>query len=312
MVDFAAMRFRRRWWLVSRHAETMAALAEKSDLPYQNDVVKTTDSDEILLSWLKGQEDKPLLTLFHGLEGCSQSHTVRSVAKYFHSRGWTVAVPHFRSCGMMNHLPRAYHAADGAEVRWMIDYCNAAFGHSMSFAAGVSLGGNALIHGMAQGAQITAGAVISAPLNLPAAAEQLSEGMTHMIYGRHFVRLLRQKVRNKMRHYPALSDERTLNKIKTIRDFDREYTAPIHGFASENDYWQRGSTESALRGMKTPLICINALNDPLVPSKTLPDTGNNQVVFCRPKYGGHGAFIGTPTNWLGMTIGEFFKAVSGQ
>ena len=115
-----------------------------------------------------------------------------------------------------------------------------------------------------------------------------------------------------MKHYPALSNEKTLNKIHTIRDFDAAYTAPIHGFENENDYWMKGSVVNALKNINIPLICINALNDPLVPKKTLPDTANDNVVFCRPKYGGHGAFIGSPTNWLGITIGEFFTDISGQ
>ena len=312
MGRFVARRFRRRWWMVSRHAETLAALAEKTQLPYQNDVVKTTDGDDILLSWLEGDKNKPLLTLFHGLEGCAQSHTVRTIAKYFHSLKWTVAVPHFRSCGRMNRLPRAYHAADGNEVEWMLKYCNAAFPHTLSFAAGVSLGGNALIHGIRKDANLSAAAVVSAPLNLPDAAKQLSSGITHAIYGKYFVRLLTQKIRDKMKHYPALLNEKTINKIHTIRDFDAAYTAPIHGFKNENDYWMKGSAVNALKNINIPLICINALNDPLVPKNTLPDTANKNVVFCRPKYGGHGAFIGSPKNWLGITIGEFFTDISGQ
>ena len=55
-------------------------------------------------------------------------------------------MPHFRSCGgYINHNLRAYHAADTAEVDWMLRYCADTFPHSVAYATGVSLGGNMLI-----------------------------------------------------------------------------------------------------------------------------------------------------------------------
>ncbi|MGI9297298.1 MAG: YheT family hydrolase [Gammaproteobacteria bacterium] len=306
----AADSFRRPWWLCSAHAETVAALYDRGTLPYQNDVAKTPDGDEVLLSRLPGRPGKPLLVVFHGLEGCAQSRTVRAAAAFFAARHWTVAAPHFRSCGRMNILPRAYHAADGADVRWFMEYFRAENPGAPMFAAGVSLGGNALIRGLAgeNAPPVRAAATISAPLNLPAAARRLSRGVSHLIYGRHFVKLLRDKVRQKQKRYPAVADEKQLRAVRNIGDFDRVYTAPVHGFANAEEYWREGSAETALLQMKTPLLCINAQNDPLVPANSLPQTASDKVVFCRPKHGGHGAFFGAPRDWLGQTLYDFFAA----
>lgn len=299
--------------MLSGHAETVAAFWERGTLPYREDVAKTPDGDEVLLHFLPGRPQKPLLIVFHGLEGCSQSRAVRAVAKFFSQREWTVAAPHFRSCGRMNLLPRAYHAADGEDCRWLAEYFRATHPDSPLFAAGVSLGGNALIHSLnlQNAPPLRAAATISAPLNLPAAAQRLSGGATHWIYGRHFVKLLRAKVREKRARYPALADDKMLKRTRTIADFDRMYTAPVHGFASAEEYWRKGSAETALREMQTPLLCINAQNDPLVPAHSLPQAASDKVAFCRPPHGGHGAFFGAPQNWLGQTIYDFFKTAGG-
>ena len=306
---FSPARFRRDWRLFSGHLETIAALAEKDEITYENSVVNTPDQDEVLMCWIPGLPKKPVIVIFHGLEGCAQSHTVRAIAAYFAAQKWTVAAPHFRSCGHMNLLPRAYHAADSADIKWMIDFFASAFGRRDIYAAGVSLGGNALIKCLdGEQTPVRAAAAISAPLNLPAAAKRLSGGLSHLLYGRHFVKLLRKKIIQKSVRYPALCGKEKLRQIRTIGDFDRLYTAPAHGFAGAEEYWRAGSAEDALLRMKMPLLCINAQNDPFIPAKMLPQKASKNVVFCRPKHGGHGSFIGAPSNWLGETLHQFFTA----
>ena len=310
--DNAAPHFIPQKWLFSGHLETIAALREKDTLPYETQVINTPDDDPVLFNWLDGAPDKPLIVIFHGLEGCCQSHTVRTIAKYFNDRRWTVVAPHFRSCGLVNKHPRAYHAADHADVRWMINFSCANFEAASCFAVGVSLGGNALIQHLDKMPAdapygIRAAATVSAPLNLPAAARHLSRGLVHYVYGRHFVKRLCKKIKQKMTRYPMLCDIKKLNRVRTIADFDELYTAPIHGFDNAEAYWNAGCAQAALLRTKTPLLCVNALNDPMIPPLTLPQQASPYVAFCRPKNGGHGAFIGAPDDWLPSILYNFFK-----
>ena len=71
---------------------------------------------------------RPLLVLFHGLEGSSSSHYAQAFADVAGSRGWACAVPHFRGCsGELNLAPRAYHSGDFAEIDWMLQaFCQPA------------------------------------------------------------------------------------------------------------------------------------------------------------------------------------------
>lgn len=302
--------FRRYFWLFSRHLETMGAAFSKSPaVHYQRKTVQSFDGEKIALDFSAGDPQKPLLTVFHGLEGCSQSRTVRQITVGFIRRGWSVAVPHFRSCGgYINHNLRAYHAADTAEVDWMLHYCADAFPHSMAYAAGVSLGGNMLINRLAEDnpPPLAAAAAISAPFDLNISVRMIDAGPNRLLYARHFLKTLRAKVMKKSLRYPNVCDWEKIRRVKTLADFDELYTAPIHGFKSAEEYWRCGSCSHSINRIKTPLICINALNDPMVPVSTLPKTAVPPVVFCRPRHGGHGSFIGRPREWLSDTLANFF------
>ena len=318
----SASDFRRPPWLFSRHLETVAAaLSRRPAVEYRREIVPLPDQDEIALDYILGDAARPVVVLFHGLEGCSQSRTLRVFADGFARMGWSVAAPHFRSCGgHMNKLPRAYHAGDRRDIRWILNHCKNAFVHAGAlFAVGVSLGGNALVKHLAhsqsrQDEIASAAVVVSVPHNLALSARAMDAfGINRALYARHFLKTLREKIHRKRRRFPALCDPKKIRRVRRIADFDELYTAPVHGFASAADYWEKSSCGGDLRRVRVPLLCINALNDPLVPSETLvPPEAAPAVVFRRPRHGGHGGFIGDPPDWLFGQARDFFAEVSGR
>ena len=61
------------------------------------------------------------------------------------AHGWHFSMPHFRGCsGELNLAPRAYHSGDFADVGWMLGRMRER-ACAPVLAAGVSLGGNALL-----------------------------------------------------------------------------------------------------------------------------------------------------------------------
>ena len=113
--------------------------------PYRRERWATPDGDFIDLDWLPQHTDAPLLVLFHGLEGSSRSHYARSIMGAALALGWNGVVPHFRGCsGEPNRFARAYHSGDSAEIDWILARL-AARHPAPVVAAGVSLGGNALL-----------------------------------------------------------------------------------------------------------------------------------------------------------------------
>ena len=87
-----------------------------------------------------------LVVLFHGLEGCSQSHYARALMQLVRDQGWRGVVPHFRGCsGEANRLVRSYHSGDSREIDSIIRRLKNENSRAEIYVAGVSLGGNMLL-----------------------------------------------------------------------------------------------------------------------------------------------------------------------
>jgi predicted alpha/beta-fold hydrolase len=311
--------YRAPWWLPGGHAQTVYPyfLLRRPPPPYRRERWDTPDGDFVDLDWSDGASDAPLLALFHGLEGGSNSHYATAMMRAAARRRWRGAVIHFRGCsGEPNRLARAYHSGDAGEIAWMLQRLRARNPAGALFAAGVSLGGNALLKWLGrEGADarsvIDAAAAVSAPMDLMTAGERLGDGLNRL-YGAHFLRTLRTKSLAKLAHFPDLYDADTVRRARTLRDFDNVVTAPLHGYRDTDDYWTCASSKPDLRGIGVPTLIVHARNDPFLPGRYLPaaDEVSASVTLDFPADGGHAGFVSGrfPGNldWLPERLLAFF------
>lgn len=198
-------------WLWGGNAQTIYPylIRQSASIPYRRERWELDDGDFVDVDWVDGEVDKPLVVLFHGLEGGSRSHYALSMMQYLKRRQWNGVVIHFRGCsGYLNRLPRAYHAGDSAEIDWMLKRIASIQSQSQKtnrtvYAIGVSLGGNALLkwlgeQGKVANQHIVAVAAISVPLDLVAAGNVLDKGF-NQLYTRHFLSSLKQKIWEKQK-----------------------------------------------------------------------------------------------------------------
>jgi uncharacterized protein len=164
-------------------------------------------------------------------------------------------------------------------------------------AAGVSLGGNALLRwaeeaGNTAAPVVRALAAISAPVDLAAAGAAIDHGVNWLIYARTFLRTMKPRALAKWQQYPRLFDRERLIAARTLHDFDDCFTAPLHGFASADDYWRRASAKPHVEAIRVPALLLNARNDPLVPHASLPrqHSVGAHVTLWQPRAGGHVGF----------------------
>lgn len=290
-------------WLPGGHAQTIYPLLIKPEAPaFRRERWETPDGDFIDLDWKENlsaeKNGHPLLILFHGLEGSSNSHYARTMMHAIAALGWTGVVIHFRGCsGEPNRLPRAYHSGDSEEIDWILQRLKQQNPHRPRFAVGVSLGGNALLKWLGErstSAQtiLDAAVAISAPLDLAASGHHLARGF-NLVYTRHFLNTLKHTAAAKLRRFPGLFDERRMYKANTLYAFDDAVTAPLHGFAGADDYWFRASSKPWLPGICVPTLLINARNDPFLPAHALPNSGQlSSAIQCDfPLEGGHVGFV---------------------
>jgi predicted alpha/beta-fold hydrolase len=288
---------------------------------YQRQRWDTPDGDFIDVDFWPAQPgaldqdtSRPLLVLFHGLEGSSQSHYARAFAHWAHAQGWDYVVPHFRGCsGELNRAPRTYHSGDHVEVDWILRRLALAHAGPM-FAVGISLGGNALLRwaqeaGAGASQIVKAVVAISSPIDLAAAGHVLGKGFNKMVYTRMFLSSMKPKALAKLKQHPGLFDEAALRAARDLYEYDNAFTAPLHGFANTEDYWARCSAKPGLKTMReVPALVLNARNDPFIPASCLPGKGEvgSAVTLWQPHEGGH---VGFPAGRFPGHVADLPQAV---
>ena len=248
-----------------------------------------------------GAAAKPLLVLFHGLEGSSGSHYAQAFADWAQHHQCDLAVPHFRGCsGSLNLGPRAYHSGDHEEI----DFFLRKFKHQADLnqrpgviAAGVSLGGNALMRwagemGHAAGQFVNGVASVCSPIDLTASGNAIDTGFNKRVYARMFLATMKPRAMQKLQQFPGLFDPQELLAANTLYAFDDVFTAPLHGFRGTDDYWDRASAKPGLSRIQVPALVLNARNDPFIPASCLPsqDQVSEHVTLWQPEQGGHVGF----------------------
>ncbi|MBI2290389.1 MAG: hydrolase [Betaproteobacteria bacterium] len=307
-------------WLPGGHLQTIypALAAPRPRVSYQRERWDTPDGDFIDLDWLDDRDSaKPLVVLFHGLEGGSRSHYAAALMAALRNAGWRGVVIHFRGCsGEINRLRRAYHSGDSAEIDWILKRLKQRHAAADLFAVGVSLGGNALLkwlgeRGTATADAVAAAAAVSAPVDLTAAGNALDAG-TNLIYTRNFLASMKGKTLAKLERFPDLCDRKRVLRARTLRAFDDIVTAPLHGYRDTGDYWLRASSKPLLRRIVVPTLMINARNDPFLPAHALPlpHEVSSAVSLELPASGGHAGFVSGAfpghLDWLPQRVLDYF------
>ena len=317
--------FRAPRWLPGGHAQTIwpALFGRRHDgrpLGFTRERWTTPDGDFIDVDFLTPQAPeagtvapdarpaadpaatRPLLVLFHGLEGSSGSHYAQAFGHWAREAGWAYAVPHFRGCsGELNLGPRAYHSGDYQEIGWILERLRARSSRPL-VAVGISLGGNALMRwaeeaGDSAAATAAAVASVCSPLDLAASGAHIGRGFNRQVYTRMFLRSMKPKALAKLAQHPGLFSRERLLAARDLYEFDDVFTAPLHGFRDTADYWSRASAKPHLARIRIPALVLNARNDPFIPAHSLPQVGHvgRFVTLWQPPHGGH---VGFPAGQL--------------
>jgi predicted alpha/beta-fold hydrolase len=270
------------------------------------------------VDFVDGPPGSPWVHLFHGLEGSSQSPYARMLMHRVRGRGWRGSVMIYRGLsGEMNRLPRAYHSGDSEEVDWVLRRLALRTGGAPLFAAGVSLGGNALCKWLGERghdacAVVARAASVCAPLDLAAAADALEKGLAR-IYASHFLATLKVSALKRLAAFPGIYDAAAVRRSRTLREFDDVVTAPLHGFRDAADYYARSSAKPWLGRVAVPTLVVNARDDPFLPEGALPAEREvaAAVKLEFPVRGGHVGFVSGPfpghIAWLPDRLLHFFE-----
>ncbi len=265
---------------------------------YRRERWDTPDGDFIDMDWAAEGRSRQLLFALHGMEGSSERQYIQGILKAFAEEGWDGVALNFRGCsGEPNRLPRAYHMGETGDLRFALQRLLASERYDTIALAGFSLGGNVILKYLGeQGAglapEIKKAAVFSVPCHIPSSEREIARPINRP-YVKRFLNTLNPKMAEKATRFPgAIHAEPPLPR--SLREFDERFTAPLHGFAGAEDYWQRSSSLPYIEKIAIPTLMVNALDDSFLSPECYPrELAESLPNFFlqTPRWGGHAGFV---------------------
>ncbi|KAF3785244.1 Embryogenesis-associated protein [Nymphaea thermarum] len=272
----------------NRHVETIFAAFFRSlpDVRYRRECLRTADGGALALDWPVGADDQRLAS------------DAPVLILLFYSASFT---------------------EDLRQVVYHVGHC---FPYSKLYAAGWSLGANILVRYLGQEAHscpLAGAASLCNPFDLVVADEDFHKGF-NVIYDKALARALRRIFKKHTLLFEGIGGEYNIEltaNAKSVREFDDGLTRVSFGYKSVDDYYFDASSSHSIEHVQTPLLCIQASNDPIAPSRGIPREQIRENPHCllivTPK-GGHLGWVagdeapfGCP--WTDSVVMDFFEHI---
>ncbi|KAK9814285.1 hypothetical protein WJX72_003421 [[Myrmecia] bisecta] len=322
------IRFIPTTWLRNGHLQTLWCVLDRRapQIAYQRQLLTTVDGGTSAIDWAEPSASqgtatepagnntihsvappaspRPVLLLSPGLTSTSQSNYVRRAVDAALRQGWKCGVINHRGLSGVKltscHLYSAGFTGDvrAAVLRTLQDQPAG----TPILLGGFSLGGNVVAKYLAEegaNSRIIGAFTFSNPFNLVASDHK----MTHAFLSRwvYAPALASQLKLATSLHDPAMLQHKVdfegVRKAKTVRDFDEAFTRRMFDYASVDDYYRDASSAPRIAQVRTPTLCLNAADDPIVPEEGLPlqeVCRSSSVVLAVTQHGGHVAHF---TGW---------------
>lgn len=313
--------------LANPHVQTLwgPRLRRQQPLVRREEKLVLPDGDHVWLTWAGPQAPAPgaaRVLLLHGLAGCHDSHYIRGLQASYSAQGVVSVAMNARGALRPNDRAHGYHAGEYEDIAAVIEHLHQQDPSADIMAAGFSLGGSRLLNYLARGAHpaLVRAVTVCVPLLLDECANRVDRGFSR-VYRNHLVGELLGKLAQKRQHLAQvapdeagrLADLGDLSGIRSFWEFDERIMAPLHGFASARDYYDRCSALPRLAGISVPTLLIQASDDPFMTDAVMPaptDLGPNMVLQARP--GGHVGFVDgslrKPVYWLEQRLARLWAA----
>ncbi len=281
------------------HLQTIlpALLRNVGGIEYERERLTLADGDFVDLDWIDNGS-KNLIFLSHGLEGNSDRHYMKGMAKMFALQKWDIVAWNCRSCsGEMNLMPRLYNHGEIEDIAEVIEHIISTKSYDKIVLIGFSMGGNIImkylgVHGKNLPQQLYKAIAFSSPTDLKGSANLLNFPQASF-YRKRFLKMLKAKMEIKARQYPNLIDIDNFNNIEQWSDFDNFFTAPLNGYKDAEEFYFEGSPNNFMGGISIPTLLVNAKNDPILSPGCFPTKRceNHKFVYLEaPQRGGHVGF----------------------
>ncbi|KAJ9706340.1 hypothetical protein PVL29_001721 [Vitis rotundifolia] len=312
----------------NRHVETISASFFRSvpGVRLRRECLRTKDDGAVALDWVSGDDrqlgaDSPVLILLPGLTGGSEDSYVRHMLVRARSNGMRVVVFNSRGCADSPVTTAQFYSASFTEdLRQVVAHVANRYPNANLYAVGWSLGANILVRYLGQESHACplSGAVsLCNPFNLVIADEDFRKGF-NIVYDITLANALRRIFKKHTLLFEDIGGEFNIPlaaNAKSVREFDDGLTRVSFGFKSVDDYYSNSSSSDSIKHVCTPLLCIQAANDPIAPSRGIPrediKENPNCLLIVTPK-GGHLGWVAGPeaprgAPWTDPVVMDFLE-----
>lgn len=287
-------------WFRSRHLNTVfpTFFRRRLGVRYRRQRLELPDGDFVDIDWSRVGATRAAI-LWHGLVSNSGVSYMQGMTRALNRAGWDVAAVNMRgSSGAPNRLFTSYHGGFTQDLPPVLELALDGVGYAMVVLVGFSLGGNIVLKYLGEQGDRTppglvAAAAVSVPCDLAAGAAALTSPIGRL-YAKRLLSRIRRRWFHKRHLAPADFDWEALGRARDFADYDEAVTAPVYGFSSARDYWDRCSCGPVLPGIRIPTLLINAVDDPFLAGGCYPEDvarGHRWLHFEMPTHGGHLGFV---------------------
>lgn len=270
-------------------------------------------------------EAAPLVILLHGLGGDHSSPYLQRIANELRLAGMGVWRVDLRGSGHgMTLAWRPAHAGASDDLCAVIQTACERYRQAPIHVVGFSLSGNILLKLLGEAAaganhtelpltRLNSAIAVAPPVDLHDCAKNM-ERLSRRIYTRYYLKMLATQVQQRQSHWPQWQQIPTQPPLKTIRQFDARYTAPMCGFSDTDDYYTRASAKLWLPAITTPTTLLVDRHDPIVTAESFdPSKINSQSTeLILTSHGGHMGYFGIDASgrnirWMEHFVVQYLK-----
>jgi predicted alpha/beta-fold hydrolase len=303
-------------WLTQHYAKAWQRWG--SDVPWLRSYPRLHWQEGIF----RGAEDVPLwgcwscppnargtLLINYGITGTAQTAWYAQTLAYkAYAQGWAVFLYDWRSHGksaVLSAVPSSDGWREGADQVRLAEQLVALGCPAPIGLIGFSLGGQLALWGLKAAVEahcslIFAAAVLAPSLDSNRSLDYLNSTPIGRAIDRHLTQELRLEAQKRAERFADAVKPGAVERIDSIKAFDREMVIDYYGFESVEDYYAQTSPLFFLPQLQLPHLAIYAADDPMFAPSLAGDLqaamqGNPKGQLLLTRWGGHVAHLTRPT-----------------
>jgi predicted alpha/beta-fold hydrolase len=321
-------------WALTARAQTLFGNLNWSHSNYsRNEYVIMPDNIQILLEWkdtIYMSSNTPIIVCLYGVAGSGKSKVAIDLTNLVFARGWRSVIYNRRGHGASSLLPINNNEsvtkifpmhADMEDMEVVVQYIRKTYPKAPMVLVGFSVGSNAVVKYLGENNKTNpfiGGISICNGFDLV----KLTKNFTP-IANLFMINAMRTLVFAKQDEINHLASTHKINwniikKTNSARDFETALMLPIYNqFKTLDDFLLANSCQNALKDVAVPLLCMAALDDPLIhPDISLcgfyASQINPNIFYLATKKGGHLGWLAgwQGSSWMMTVIMQFIETIN--